>query len=217
MRAKLNAVKTEMRRRSITRSPNRDAGSPASCKGTTTTTQCPTTAGPCAASDDGSSGTGDRRFRAAVRKARSPGSGSTASLRDGYPNPGSCTPGRPCASTPKPEGGAQCVNAHAGICAGGAGQPASLPECAQHDQQLGGASPLWRLMAPTTSRWQLLLREEGGKEAGDEVATLGTHGTPSLRRRWAARMRRGGPGEPARHGEARCPSRGRCVDAVGAR
>ena len=58
-----------------------------------------------------------------------------------------------------------------------------LSECAQHDQQLGGASPLWRLMAPTTSQWQLLLREEGGKEAGDEAATLGTHGTPSLRRR----------------------------------
>ena len=35
-------------------------------------------------------------------------------------------------------------------------------------------------MAPTTSQWQLLLREEGGKEAGDEVATLGTHGTPSF-------------------------------------
>jgi hypothetical protein len=34
---------------------------------------------------------------------------------------------------------------------------------------------------------------------------------------WAARMRRGGPGELARHGEARCPSRGRHVDAVGAR
>ena len=33
--------------------------------------------------------------------------------------------------------------------------------CARHDQQLGGASPLWRLMAPTTSRWQLLSREAG--------------------------------------------------------
>ena len=35
------------------------------------------------------------------------------------------------------------------------------PVCARHDQQLGGASPLWRLMAPTTSRWQLLSREAG--------------------------------------------------------
>ena len=34
-------------------------------------------------------------------------------------------------------------------------------EYARHDQQLGGASPLWRLMAPTTSRWQLLSREAG--------------------------------------------------------
>ena len=33
--------------------------------------------------------------------------------------------------------------------------------CARHDQQLGGASPLWRLMAPTTSRWQPLSREAG--------------------------------------------------------
>jgi hypothetical protein len=32
---------------------------------------------------------------------------------------------------------------------------------ARHDQQLGGASPLWRLMAPTTSQWQLRRREAG--------------------------------------------------------
>ena len=33
--------------------------------------------------------------------------------------------------------------------------------CARHDQQLGGASPLWRLMAPTTSQGQLRRREAG--------------------------------------------------------
>ena len=44
-------------------------------------------------------------------------------------------------------------------------------------QLIGGESPLWRLMAPTTSQRQLLLREEGGKEARGELATLGTHGT----------------------------------------
>jgi hypothetical protein len=33
--------------------------------------------------------------------------------------------------------------------------------CARHDQQLGGASPLWRLMAPTTSQRQLRRREAG--------------------------------------------------------
>jgi hypothetical protein len=60
-----------------------------------------------------------RRSRAAARTARSPGSGSTASLRDGHPNPASFIPGRTCALTPEPEGGAQCVDAHAGICAGG--------------------------------------------------------------------------------------------------
>ena len=37
----------------ITRSPNRDAGSPASCEGTTTTTQCPTTATASTPSDPG--------------------------------------------------------------------------------------------------------------------------------------------------------------------
>ena len=51
-------------------------------------------------------------------------------------------------------------------------QPRRRPEYARHDQRLGGGSPLWRLMAPTTSQWQLLLREEGGKEAGGETATL---------------------------------------------
>ena len=33
--------------------------------------------------------------------------------------------------------------------------------CARHDQQLGGASPLWRLMTPTTSQGQLRRREAG--------------------------------------------------------
>jgi hypothetical protein len=32
---------------------------------------------------------------------------------------------------------------------------------ARHDQRLGGESPLWRLMAPTTSQWQLRRREAG--------------------------------------------------------
>ena len=63
---------------------------------------------------------------------------------------------------------------HAGICGSRGLRCSRPPECAQHDQQLGGASPLWRLMAPTTSRWQLLLREEGGKEARGEVVTQRT-------------------------------------------
>ena len=37
----------------------------------------------------------------------------------GYPLPASCIPGQTCASTPEPKAGAQCVKAHAGICAGG--------------------------------------------------------------------------------------------------
>ena len=36
-----------------------------------------------------------------------------------------------------------------------------LSEYARHDQRLGGESPLWRLMAPTTSQWQLRRREAG--------------------------------------------------------
>ena len=49
---------------------------------------------------------------------------------------------------------------HQGLLEPDAGKLAR-PVCARHDQQLGGASPLWRLMAPTTSRWQLLSREAG--------------------------------------------------------
>ena len=49
---------------------------------------------------------------------------------------------------------------HQGLLEPDAGKLAR-PVCARHDQQLGGASPLWRLMAPTTSRWQPLSREAG--------------------------------------------------------
>src|SRR5947209_13510558 len=49
---------------------------------------------------------------------------------------------------------------HVRWCGGRRGEPGAYPiECAQHDQQLGGASPLWRLMAPTTSQWQLRSEE----------------------------------------------------------
>ena len=50
-----------------------------------------------------------------------------ASTPDGYPNLGSCTPGPTDALTPAPKGGAQCVDAHAGIRAGGRRQRRSLP------------------------------------------------------------------------------------------
>ena len=48
-----------------------------------------------------------------------------------------------------------------GSARGAARKGGPYRECAQHDQQLGGASPLWRLMAPTTSQWQLRRREAG--------------------------------------------------------
>jgi hypothetical protein len=50
---------------------------------------------------------------------------------------------------------------HAGWCGGRRGEPGAYPMYARHDQRLGGASPLWRLMAPTTSQWQLRRREAG--------------------------------------------------------
>ena len=50
-------------------------------------------------------------------------------------------------------------------CLPSPGRPGALlrpaPLYARHDQQLGGASPPWRLMAPTTSQWQLRRREAG--------------------------------------------------------
>ena len=64
---------------------------------------------------------------AAARKAASPGSERIASPPDGYLRPGSFTPGPTDASTPVPKGGAQCGDAHAGICAGGRRQRRSLP------------------------------------------------------------------------------------------
>ena len=103
----------------------------------------PTTARRFALSDDGSSGTGGGRSRAAVRKAGSPGSGWTVSPRDGYRNPASFTPGPTSDSTPKPEGGAQCVSAHAGICAGGVGQPASLPRFPAGRGAVGAMEVVW--------------------------------------------------------------------------
>jgi hypothetical protein len=48
-----------------------------------------------------------------------------------------------------------------GSVRGAPGNGRPYRECAQHDQQLGGASPLWRLMAPTTSRRQLRRCEAG--------------------------------------------------------
>jgi hypothetical protein len=50
---------------------------------------------------------------------------------------------------------------HAGIRGSRELRCSRLPEYARHDQRLGGESPLWRLMAPTTSQWQLRRREAG--------------------------------------------------------
>ena len=50
---------------------------------------------------------------------------------------------------------------HAGWCGRGQGEPGLYPMYARHDQRLGGESPLWRLMAPTTSQGQLRRREAG--------------------------------------------------------
>jgi hypothetical protein len=101
-----------------------------------------------------------------------------------------------------------------------------LSEYARHDQRLGGESPLWRLMAPTTSQRQLLLREEGGKEARGETATQRTETVCEAGRSgragsaWRSPMsikgpsrRRGGCAGKAvglirgdLHGSPRCPS-----------
>jgi hypothetical protein len=50
---------------------------------------------------------------------------------------------------------------HAGWCGGRRGELGAYPMYARHDQRLGGESPLWRLMAPTTSQGQLRRREAG--------------------------------------------------------
>ena len=54
----------------ITRSPNRDAGLPASWPGITATTRCPTTSGRCKRSAKRSSGSGSRRYGVAASGPR---------------------------------------------------------------------------------------------------------------------------------------------------
>ena len=59
------------------------------------------------------------------------------------------------------------------------------PECAQHDQQLGGASPLGGLMAPTTSQWHLMVvaiptplyAHRLGREPGPDSSRAGLRAT----------------------------------------
>jgi len=71
-------------------------------------------------------------------------------LRLQDPNPASFTPGPTDASTPAPKGGAQCVDAHAGICAGGRRKRRSLPrslavsdlDCPHEAQRASVGDPL---------------------------------------------------------------------------
>ena len=66
LRAKLRAVKTELRDAGTCPSPTKGAGWPAWCKGTTTTTPCPTTSRRYAPSENRSSGAGSGRFGVAA-------------------------------------------------------------------------------------------------------------------------------------------------------
>ena len=81
------------------------------------------------------------------------------------------------------------------LSAGARLSPPPAWQCAQHDQQLGGVSPLWGLMAPTTSRRQLRRREAGWE------GSWRTNLRPEVHE---SHLRRRGPGEPAVDGEALC-------------
>ena len=74
-----------------------------------------------------------QRCGVAARRTGSPGNACSTSTLDGYPNLGSCIPGPTDALTPAPRGGAQCVDAHAGICVGGRRQRRSLPRSLSSD------------------------------------------------------------------------------------
>ncbi len=112
-----------------------------------------------------------RALRTAGRGASSPDPQARRSrpARDARSNPsgqGSWPNGdaRPSWSAPPatPTSTPEANRVNHGIVAGEPGdRKRSRRVCARHDQQLGGASPLWRLMAPTTSRWQPLSREAG--------------------------------------------------------
>jgi hypothetical protein len=127
MQAKLRSVKAEMRRRMHLPIPEQGRWLAKVLEGHYRYYAVPDNSKALKDSVTRSSGIGGTRSRVAARRAGSPGNGWRVSPRDGYPNPGSFIPGRTCALTPEPKGGAQCVDAHAGICAGGAWQRASLP------------------------------------------------------------------------------------------
>ena len=129
MRAKLKSVKTEMRRRMHHPIPEQGRWLASVLQGHYHYYAVPDNIEALARrSDDGSSGTGSRRSGAAARKA-----GLTwermRRLADSMatPTPDPASLARPRALTPEPKGGAQCVDAHAGICAGGRRQRRSLP------------------------------------------------------------------------------------------
>ena len=119
MRAKLKSVKTEMRRRMHHPIPEQGRWLARVLQGHYNYYAVP---------DNSEALRGFRRrvirhwrqaLRVAARKAGSPGSGCSTSPPDGYRNPASFTPGPTDASTPKPEGGAQCVKrARWDLCGG---------------------------------------------------------------------------------------------------
>ena len=150
-RAKLHKVKTEL---SATQAPAHPRTGPMARRAwfedTSTTTPCPATSRRSTTSAARRSGTGTEHFGPRSQRTRLEWKRMWPPCRSMAPRPlRSSIPGLPQrldALYPNHE------------------PSAVVPprwEYARHDEQLGGASPLWRLMAPTTSRWQLLSREAG--------------------------------------------------------
>ena len=120
MRAKLNAVKTEMRRRMHHPIPEQGHWLASVLAGTTTTTRCPTTAPRFSRSDPGHLALASGRSRRRSQKGKITWERMRRLADRWLPPPANPAPlARTCASTPEPKGGAQCVRrARWDLCGG---------------------------------------------------------------------------------------------------
>ena len=127
MRAKLSAVKTELRLRMHLPDPRTRAnGSAGSCEDTSPTYAVPDNSQALRAFQlRGQAPLAAHAYASQPEGLRDPETHGASSKTDGYPNPASCTPGPTSALTPKPKAGARCVRRARRDLRGGPPEPTS--------------------------------------------------------------------------------------------
>ena len=128
MRAKLREVKTELMRRRHLPIPEQGQWLRSVVRGHSAYYAVPDNSQAITAFRNGVTRHWRRALRRRGQRGRVNWKRMAASPTIGYPSPGSCIPGQTRASTPEPKARAQCVKAHAGICAGGRRKRRSLPQ-----------------------------------------------------------------------------------------